>query len=134
MGCHALLPGDLSDPGIEHASLEVSCVGKWVLYHQRHLSHLGPGLRNRHFITRKNKHPKVYQVTTADLSPSPHNVHSFILFLSLPWKSTQSKTEHIKTVTTSAHRFTREEVAQTSLWIRLWLLFFEANTSKNYRF
>ena len=111
-------PGDLSDPGIEPASLEVSCVGKWVLYHQRHLSHLGPGLRtkelHRHFITRKNKHPKVYQVTTADLSPSPHNVHSFIHSLSLPLGSqSRVKTEHIKTVTTSAHRFTRDEVAQT---------------------
>ena len=26
-------PGDLSDPGIKHASLNVPCIGRWVLYH-----------------------------------------------------------------------------------------------------
>ena len=29
-------PGDIPNPGIKHASL-VSCIGRWVLYHQRHL-------------------------------------------------------------------------------------------------
>ena len=32
------LPGDLPDPGIDPESLmSVSCIGRWVLYHQRHL-------------------------------------------------------------------------------------------------
>ena len=30
-------PGDLPDPGIEPASLYVSCFGRQVLYHERHL-------------------------------------------------------------------------------------------------
>ena len=31
-------PGDLPDPGIQTESLNVSCIGRWVLYH---LSHQG---------------------------------------------------------------------------------------------
>ena len=30
-------PGDLPDPGVEPASLNVSCLGRRVLYHSRHL-------------------------------------------------------------------------------------------------
>ena len=30
-------PGDLPDPGIEPTSLHVSCIGRQILYHQRHL-------------------------------------------------------------------------------------------------
>ena len=33
-------PGDLPDPGIEPVSLYVSCIGRWVLYHWRHLRSL----------------------------------------------------------------------------------------------
>ena len=36
VGCHALLQGYLLDPGMETAS-HVSCIGRWVLYHQCHL-------------------------------------------------------------------------------------------------
>ena len=32
-----LPPRDLPDPGTEPVSLYVSCIGSWVLYHQRHL-------------------------------------------------------------------------------------------------
>ena len=38
------LPGDLPDPGIKAMPLNVSCIGRWVLYHQCHLRSL-PGLR-----------------------------------------------------------------------------------------
>ena len=37
-------PGDLPDPGIKAMPLNVSCIGRWVLYHQCHLRSL-PGLR-----------------------------------------------------------------------------------------
>ena len=30
-------PGDLPNPGIEPVSLTSTCIGRWVLYHQRHL-------------------------------------------------------------------------------------------------
>ena len=30
-------PGDLPDPGIKPASLKVSCIGRWILYHYHHL-------------------------------------------------------------------------------------------------
>ena len=30
-------PGDLPDPGIKPVSLKVSCMGRWALYHWRHL-------------------------------------------------------------------------------------------------
>ena len=33
-------PGDLSHPGIKPSTLEVSCIGRRVLYHQRHLGSL----------------------------------------------------------------------------------------------
>ena len=31
------LPGDLPNPGIEPASLTISCIGRWILYHYHHL-------------------------------------------------------------------------------------------------
>ena len=33
VGCHALLQGDLPDSRVEPASLDVSCNGRWILYH-----------------------------------------------------------------------------------------------------
>ena len=30
-------PGDLPDPDIKPVSFDVSCIGRWVLYHQHHL-------------------------------------------------------------------------------------------------
>ena len=35
VGCHPL-PGDLPDPGIEPVSFIISCIDKWVLYHEHH--------------------------------------------------------------------------------------------------
>ena len=37
VGCHALLQGNLTDPGIKLSSLNVSCIGSRVLYHWCHL-------------------------------------------------------------------------------------------------
>ena len=37
VGCHALPPGDLPDPEIKPASLNVSRIGRWLLYRQCHL-------------------------------------------------------------------------------------------------
>ena len=36
-GFPCLPPGDLPNPGIKSSSLNVSCIDRWVLYHQRHL-------------------------------------------------------------------------------------------------
>ena len=35
VGCHALLQGILPSQGL-NPHLYVSCIGRWVLYHQRH--------------------------------------------------------------------------------------------------
>ena len=38
VGCHAFFQRGLLDPGIESAS-HISCIGRWVLSHYRHLGH-----------------------------------------------------------------------------------------------
>ena len=45
-------PGDLPDPGIKPTSHEVSCIGRWVLYHVCHLG--SPEVRARHILSTLN--------------------------------------------------------------------------------
>ena len=61
-------PGDLSDPGVESVALNVSCIGRWFLYHQRHLG--SPVLKANSNTASPGK-----------LSQTPQNLSLFLLHL-----------------------------------------------------
>ena len=50
-------PGDLPNPGIEPVSLSVSCNGRWVLYHRRHLRSLS---KSTHFCIYNRSPTRTY--------------------------------------------------------------------------
>ena len=75
-------PGDLPDPGIEQLSC-ISCIGRWVLYHQHHLGspcystshiyfdHKYFSITNRKQHFRKQNHGAIIVLNTVnDFSPS----------------------------------------------------------------
>ena len=75
-------PGDLPDPGIEQLSC-ISCIGRWVLYHQHHLGspcystshiyfdHKYFSITNRKQRFRKQNHGAIIVLNTVnDFSPS----------------------------------------------------------------
>ena len=78
MGCHALPPGYLPDPGMEPASVNLSCIGRQVL---NPLGQLGsPYHHHRCLIPKHFHHPK------KDPEPISSHSHSSLPATPSPWQ------------------------------------------------